>query len=105
LQYEKEYGEKCLLIMDKGSGYISKDSLSFLDENKINYVLIPGGMSCQCQSLYLAVNKIFKDQVKFLYEKVRLFYDNMNNKNKLKSLRINLLDYIYKVWLLLQKNY
>jgi hypothetical protein len=29
----------------------------------------------------------------------------MNNKNKLKSLRINLLDYIYKVWLLLQKNY
>ena len=29
LPYEKEYGEKCLLIMDKASGYISKDSLFF----------------------------------------------------------------------------
>ena len=38
LQYDKEYGEKCLLIIDKISGYISKGSLSFLDENKINYV-------------------------------------------------------------------
>ena len=33
-----------------------------------------------------------------MFEKDRLFYDNMLNKNKLKLLRINLLDYIYKVW-------
>ena len=54
-------------------------------------------MTCQCQPLDVAVNKNFKDQFKFLFEKDRLFYDDMNNKNKLKSLRINLLDYIYKV--------
>ena len=98
LPYEKEYGEKCLLIIDKALGHISKDSLSFFDGNKINYVLIPGGITCECQPLDEAVNKVFKDQVKLLLEKDRLFYDNRLNKNKLKFLRINLLDYIYKVW-------
>lgn len=49
-------------------------------------------------TFWCAVNKVFKAQVKFLLEKDRLFYDKMHNKNKLKSLRINLLDYFYEVW-------
>ena len=98
LPYEKEYGEKCLLIMDKASSHISKDSLSILEEKKINYVLIPGGLTSECQPLDISVNKIFKDNLKLRFEKERLLYDILNNKIKLKSLRINLLDYINQVW-------
>ena len=29
IPYEKEYGDKCLLLLDKASGHISKDSLFF----------------------------------------------------------------------------
>ena len=76
LQYDKEYGEKCLLIMDKASEHISKDSLSFLDENKINYVFNTRRNDMPMSTINVAVNKIFKAQVIFF----------------------NLLDYFYKVW-------
>ena len=96
--YEEEYGDKCLLIMDKASSHISKNALTYLNDNEINYVLIPGGMTPECQPLDISVNKIFKDNIKYLFEKDRLFYDSMNNINKLKTLRINLIDYINRVW-------
>ena len=64
IPYEKEYGDKCLLLLDKASGHILKDSLSFLEEKNINYVLIPAGMTPICQPLDIAVNKVFKDNVK-----------------------------------------
>ena len=38
IPYEKEYCDKCLLILDKASGHISKESLSFLEEKNINFV-------------------------------------------------------------------
>ncbi len=82
--YEKDKGKRCLLIMDKAASHISKDSIAFLDANKVNYVLIPLGMTPVCQPLDISVNKVFQDNVKFLFEKERLYYDNINPKIKSK---------------------
>jgi hypothetical protein len=96
--YEKEYGDKCILIMDKASSHISKESLSFLKENNIEFILIPAGMTPHCQPLDISVNKVFKDNVKLLFEKDRLDYEGVNNQIKLKQARLNLIDYINRVW-------
>ena len=64
IPFEKKYADKFLLILDKASGHISKESLSFLEEKNINFVLIPAGMTPICQPLDIAVNKVFKDNVK-----------------------------------------
>ena len=45
-----------------------------------------------------AVNKVFKDNVKFYFEKERLYLDGLNNQIKLKEARLNLVEYIFKVW-------
>lgn len=95
--YEKEYADKCLLILDKVSGHISKESLSFLEEKNINFVLIPVGMTLICQPLDIAVNKVFKDNAKLLFEKERLYLDVLNNQINLKQARLNFVEYIFKV--------
>ena len=83
--------------MDKASSHISKESLSFLKENNIEFILIPAGMTPQCQPLDISVNKLFKDNVKLLFEKDRLDYEGVNNQIKLKQARLNLIDYINRV--------
>ena len=51
-----------------------------------------------CQPLDIAVNKVFKDNVKLLFEKEWLYLDGLNNQIKLKLARLNLVDYIFTVW-------
>ena len=46
----------------------------------------------------LSINKIFKDQNRYLFEKDRLLYDNIISKNKLQTARINILNYINETW-------
>jgi len=51
-----------------------------------------------CQPLDIGINKFFTDNIKLLFEKNRYFYDNLNKNIKLKQARINLIEYILKVW-------
>ena len=97
-KYEKSIGSKCLLIMDKASSHISKEAIIFLEENNISYNLIPSGLTPILQPLDISVNKVFKDNIKNLFERDRLFLDNLNKNLKLKNARINLIDNIKKVW-------
>ena len=55
-------------------------------------------MTPECQPLDILVNKKFKDNIKYLFEENRLFFNNLNPKIKLNTARINLINYIYKVW-------
>lgn len=55
-------------------------------------------MTAYSQPLDVAINKIFKENIQFLLEKDRLFFDNINPKIKLNSLRVNLFRYINNVW-------
>lgn len=72
LPYQRSIQEKCLVVLDKASSHISKDSLEALNENGVNYILIPAGMTSICQPLDIAVNKIFKGNIRVLFEKERL---------------------------------
>lgn len=83
LPYENLKAEKCLLVLDKASSHVSKESLYFFEKNKINYVLIPPGMTPKCQPLDISVNKILKDSIKFNLELSRITFYNIKPKFKL----------------------
>ena len=46
----------------------------------------------------LSVNKVFKDNIRYSFEKDRLFYDNIMPKNKLETARINLINSVNNIW-------
>ena len=98
LPYEEEISEKCLLIMDNAPSHISNVSLQLLKDQNLSFIQIPSGMTPECQPLDISVNKKFKDNITLLFEHERLFYDKLNPKVKLKTARLNLLDYIFRVW-------
>ena len=86
LPYERTIQEKCLDFLDKATCHISTDSFDALNNNGVKYLLIREGMTSICQPLDILVNKVFKDNIRLLFEKERLFYDNMNKINKLQTL-------------------
>lgn len=92
------YSRKILNNFGQASSHIYKVSCDELNKHNINYILIPAVMTSICQPLDISVNKIFKDNILLLFEKERLFYDNMNTNNKLTNARINLFNYINNVW-------
>lgn len=55
-------------------------------------------MTPVCQPLDISVNKIFKDSLKFKFEKHRLNLDKLNGKIKLKTARLNMVENIYSSW-------
>ena len=98
IPYEKQIAEKCLLILDKASVHVSEESLSFLAKNNISYIIIPPGMTPECQPLDISVNKIFKDAIKFIFELNRIKLDKLNGKIKLKTARLHMVENIYTCW-------
>ena len=98
IPYQNSLNDKCLLLFDMASSHISKFSIDVLKKHDINFVTIPAGMTPISQPLDIAVNKTFKEHIKLLFEKERLFYDNILPKMKLNTARINLLNYINIVW-------
>ena len=46
----------------------------------------------------MSVNKIYKDHIRLLFEQNILYY-NVNPKIKLNTARIDILNYINKVWI------
>ena len=65
--------DKCLLIFDMASSHISESSLDLIKKLNINYLTIPSGMTPYCQPLDISVNKIFKDNIRILFEKKSTF--------------------------------
>lgn len=63
-----------MLILDKTSSHISTEALNQLNILKIIYVLIPSGITPECQPSDISVNKKFKDNIKHKFEENRLFY-------------------------------
>lgn len=57
IPYQKSLCEKCILIIDKASSHSSDDSLEFLNDMNISYLLIPSGMTSILQPMDLSVNK------------------------------------------------
>ena len=55
-------------------------------------------MTPECQSLDISINKIFKDQIRLKFEANRLFFEKIEQKNKLQTARLNIIDYIHNIW-------
>ena len=51
-------------------------------------------MTSILQSIDLSVNKVFKDNIRYSFEKYRLLYDNIIPKNKLEITRLNIINYV-----------
>jgi hypothetical protein len=98
IPYENQIAEKCLLVLDKASVHVSEESISFLDKNNISYILIPPGMTPECQPLDISANKLFKDSIKFKFKLNRINLDKFNGKIKLKTTRLNIVENIYISW-------
>ena len=98
IPYQKTLCENCLLIIDKASSHSSDDSLEILNSLNINYLLIPSGMTSILQPMDISVNKVFKDNIRYFFEKERLLLDNIIPKNKLETARLNLINYVNNVW-------
>ena len=45
----------------------------------------------------LAINKVFKDNLKIIFEENGLFFEKIENKIKLQTERLNLIDYIHQI--------
>ena len=98
LKYQTSLGEKCLLIIDSASSHSSEEYINILNTNNINYLLMPAGVNSLLQPMDISTDKVFKDNIRYLFEKDRLLYDNINPKVKLQTARINILNYINTVW-------
>ena len=85
-----------LLIIDKTTPHVSSESFNYLKKNR--FFLIPPRTTSLLQLLDLSINKIFKDNIRLLFEQNRLLYDNINPKIKLNTARIDVVTYINKVW-------
>ena len=98
IPYQKLLSEKCILIIDRASCHISNESLNFIKEKDINYVLIPAGRTPESQALDISINKIFKNNIKIKFKENRSLFEKLEKKFKLQTARINLLDYIQQIW-------
>ena len=49
-------------------------------------------MTSILQSMDLSVNKVFKVNIRYSFEKDRLLYDNIMPKNKLETARLNIIN-------------
>jgi hypothetical protein len=53
-----------LLVLDSASTHCGKDMKNFLAEKKIDQIMIPAGMTGYLQTLVIAINKPFKDDLR-----------------------------------------
>ena len=92
------YVKNAFLCIDKASSHSSDDSLEILYNMNISYLLIPSGMTSILQPMDLSVNKVFKDNIRYSFEKDWLLYDNIMPKNKLEISRLNIINYVNNIW-------
>ena len=98
IPYENLLSEKCLLVRNKASVHISEESIKFLEKNNISYILIPSGMTPECQPLDISVNKVLKGHIKYKFKLNRINLDKINGKMKLKTARLNLIENLNSSW-------
>uniref|UniRef100_A0A803JQY6 HTH CENPB-type domain-containing protein n=1 Tax=Xenopus tropicalis TaxID=8364 RepID=A0A803JQY6_XENTR len=72
-------GQRGLLVSDAASTHRAKDMKSFLHERKIDQVMIPAGMTAYLQTLDIAINKPFKDNLRM---EINDYIENRMERNQ-----------------------
>ena len=87
--------ENTLLIFDSAPMHTSLEVLKYISNKKINYVLVPKGLTPILQPLDVSINKPFKEAMKHKYESSIIYF---SNKDKIKIKREVLLKWINECW-------
>ena len=64
LKYEYNIKSKCILVLDKAPSHFNDKIEEYMNNNAINYIYIPGGLTSKLQPLDISVNKSFKNAYK-----------------------------------------
>lgn len=72
-------GQRGLLVWDSASTHRAKDMKAFLSERRVDQIMIPAGMTGYLQSLDIAINKPFKDE---LHKEVNDYIENRMKRNQ-----------------------
>ena len=64
MKYECHINSKCILVLDKAPNHFNDTIEEYMNNNAINYIYIPGGLTSKLQPLDISVNKSFKNAYK-----------------------------------------
>nr|KAF6309698.1 hypothetical protein mPipKuh1_009148 [Pipistrellus kuhlii] len=71
--------QRGLLVWDAASTHRAKDMKTFLHERKIDQIMIPAGMTAYLQTLDIAINKPFKDNLRM---EINDYIENRMERNQ-----------------------
>nr|KAF6382516.1 hypothetical protein mPipKuh1_008878 [Pipistrellus kuhlii] len=72
--------QRGLLVWDAASTHCAKDMKTFLHERKIDQIMIPSGIMAYLQTLDIAINKPFKDNLRM---EINDYIENRMERNQL----------------------
>ncbi len=101
LPYEKYVIKKrCLLILDKSPSHFNRDVIDKFNENKTNYVFIPGGLTRYLQPLDIGVNRLFQESLvrEYTLHKTKNKNINLNYKKTPQEIRVEVIKHINHIW-------
>ena len=91
--------KKCLLIYDQAPSHKNDEIIAYMNNNNLNHLFIPAGLTSKLQPLDISVNKVFKNSYKKKYtEYVVTQSENFFNGVK-KPSRDDILNWIDEIWL------
>ena len=90
--------KKCLLVLDMASSHIHPKVIEYLNDNDIDFVVIPPGFTRYLQPLDIYVNKEFKSNLKNKYIN-HLTHNNLFIKNEEFSVEKELMiQWVLEIW-------
>ena len=67
IKYQLSTKKKCLLIYDQAPSHKNDEIIAYMNNNNLNYLFIPAGLTSKLQPLDISVNKVFKNSYKKKY--------------------------------------
>ena len=98
MKYECYINSKCILVLDKAPSHFNDTIEEYMNNNAINYIYIPEGLTSKLQPLDISVNKSFKNAYKKKYTE----YVIINSKDFFNGIekpkREDILSWIEYIW-------
>lgn len=67
IKYQLSTKKNCLLIYNQAPSHKKDEIIAYMNNNNLNYLFIPAGLTSKLQPLDISVNKVFKNSYKKKY--------------------------------------